>query len=376
MATIGLPSIVSAAPARPTTGPARPATAPARPAAALPPPATAPAGTDGFVAGLKAGDKVEAAPERSRLWARATVLRPLTDGRVLVQFEPGHPAGDTGWVSPGRVRPVSGLPAGRFGTVLDRANPPPPGADDGQAQRPVRPTTRTARSTTGPAAGAGGGGFVAIRTAEVPSQVAWAVKADPLAPLPAVPRAVRMPPTTRPAHGLGGEQPVRILFADPPAAQALVVLHATAVGERRETGRVVRVGLAAGSAEPPVVLPEGREVVSVSPDGQFGLAKVRERTAERMWETDDGRAVDVLDVLRLTAGNATLQTSFRPYPNDRVVWAAFVDARHVLTLGTKGTLVLWDLPPASPPAPVYRLAAGVRMLPALSPTRARVVVEH
>jgi hypothetical protein len=133
-------------------------------------------------------------------------------------------------------------------------------------------------------------------------------------------------------------------------------------------------GKPAGRAE----LPGHYELFDVSPDGTLALVGLAE--PERMSHSPRLRghwgAPERLDIWVLGTGKHAV--GWRPYRSEEsedetavkdgpqtVLWASFVDKRHVLTLNPAGKLVLWELPQCRP---VY-LIDGFGPLVGISPNR-------
>jgi hypothetical protein len=133
----------------------------------------------------------------------------------------------------------------------------------------------------------------------------------------------------------------KILCSSPEAPQALIVCRDA--DTKNSFGSVVaggellwgdRYDLASGKYLGKVDLPAVSDVIAFSPDG----------TGLLMRDQDRGERLDLFS----TADSKPL-LGWRPYDKEpeadrEVAWAAFTDAKHVLTLSTAGKLMLWVVP--------------------------------
>jgi hypothetical protein len=181
--------------------------------------------------------------------------------------------------------------------------------------------------------------------------VPWSVAPDPT---PAGKAFVSRPIALRSQNG----EPRRILFSDPDAAVVLVSNQAGGPFNSQEDQPrwLDRYDLTGGKHLGRLDLPPVSEPIAVSPDGTLAL-------------TVDAKERDRLDVWSLTG--KTPVAGWRPYDKEAgedraVTWAAFLDARHVLTVNTAGRLILWGVPGCQA---VYMAETGGRGTAALSPGR-------
>ncbi len=180
----------------------------------------------------------------------------------------------------------------------------------------------------------------------------WSAQADPA-------EAAEQPLAARPIPlRAQGRQVQRVLFSEPKAARALVVVRVGGpIQKDDDPRRLDRYDLASGRSLGSLDLPPLLEPIAFSLDGSTVLTRDADQQSRLdVWSLDEG-TIDASHVV-----------GWRPFENDpnQVTWAAFLDAEHILTSNEGGTLVLWNLPACRA---VYQVETAGAGAPLLSPGR-------
>ncbi len=308
---------------------------------------------------FKVGETVEA--KWGGLYRKAKVKNRSANGWTLVNYEPGP---FLEWVEPWRLRAVGStvdeIPHAQPNKTLTKAEPPPK----------ERPADAPAPE---PTAGGGAGGAGAMKEADRVE----AFKDDPafreadwseatsidltgggadrwsLSPDPAPAQKLPTRPITLRAAGTAfSNRPSGVAVSR--AAPVAVVSHG-----REKSNGVERVDLATGKSAGAFSIDRPSKVMDVSPDGKSVLVRADEfergkKDRVEVWSMAAGPAKKVLALFPYNDGN---------WASRDVDAAMFVDDTHILTVGGRGRLGIWDVRTGKA---TYAAQVGYGMTPALS----------